>query len=78
MLEWIGRGCLGPRLPLRNPLVDSAGDGMVCAISDLFVIGHPRANMNKWVEVVVAKAELAPGGHIRLGYSVSNKWGCRQ
>jgi len=64
---WIGGGCLRARPPIRNPLVDGAGDTMLRAIRDFFVIGHIlRANMNEWVEVVAAEAERAFDGHVRL------------
>jgi len=44
-----------------------AGDTMLRAIRDFFVIGHIlRANMNEWVEVVAAEAERAFDGHVRL------------
>ena len=55
---WIGSGCLGACLPLRNPLVDGAGDTMLHTIRDFFVIGHVLGlNMNEWVEVVAAETK---------------------
>ena len=60
---WIGGRCLGARLPIRNPLVDGAGDTMLRAIRDLVVIVHILGvNMNEWVEIVAAEAERAFGG----------------
>jgi hypothetical protein len=54
------------RLPIRNPLVDGVWDAMLCAVRDLFVIGHLlSANMNEWVEVIAAEAEWASD---RLGH----------
>ena len=66
---WIGGGCLGACLAIRNPLVDGAGDAMLRAICDFFIIGHVLGtNMDKWVEVVAAEAERASDGHVKLGY----------
>jgi len=60
---WIGGRCLGARLPIRNPLVDGAGDTMLRAIRDFVVIVHILGvNMNEWVEVVAAEAERAFDG----------------
>jgi hypothetical protein len=65
---WIGGGCLGAQLLIRYPLVDGAGDSMLRAISNFLSIGHPlSANMNEWIEVIAAGAELASDGQVRLG-----------
>ncbi len=56
-------------LPSAIHLSMVAGDTMLRAIRDFFVIGHIlRANMNEWVEVVAAEAERASDGHVRLGH----------
>lgn len=62
---WIGGGCRGAHLPIRNPLVDGARDAMLLAIRDFFVIGHPLSvNMIEWVEIAVAEAYV----HVRLRF----------
>ena len=56
-------------LPIHNPLVDGVRDAMLCAIRDFFVIGHLiSANMNEWVEIIIAEAERASDGHVRPGH----------
>jgi hypothetical protein len=66
---WISNGCLGACLLICNPLVNSAWDAMLCAIFDFFIIGHllASANMNEWVEVIVAEAEWVSEGHVVEG-----------
>lgn len=69
MLVWIGSGGLGVYLPTCNPAVDGAGDAMVHAICDLFIICHPLlASMIERVEVIAAEAGRASDDHVRLGY----------
>jgi len=66
MLVWISSGCLGVRLLICNPLVNSAWDAMLCAIFDSFIIGHLLAsvNINEWVEFIATEAS---DGHVVEG-----------
>ena len=56
-------------LPSAIHLSMVAGDTMLRAIRDFFVIGHPLGA--NWVEVVAAKTERTSEGHVRLGILVS-------
>ena len=69
MLVWISSGCLGMHLLIRNPLVNGAGDAMLCAVCDFFVISHLlSANMNEWIEAIATEAEWGSDWHVRLGH----------
>jgi len=60
---WISSRCLSAHLCIHKPLVDGAGDTMLCAICSFVIIVHILGvNMNEWVEVIAAEAEQAFDG----------------
>jgi len=66
------------RLLIRNPLVDGAGDTMLCAVCGFFIIGHLfSASMSEWVEIIGAEAasEWASEGQVKLALGHLGQYG---